>query len=1198
LLDTNGASIAGVSGSTAWRFSTKVSGPATPSASTGPTTITIGQDGAGDFATFQGAFDWIPLNNTLPRTVRVKPGIYRDNATLAGSRNFVTLAGDGASRTDVQLIYPYAYFTTPFTAGTLRIESSDVTVLNLTLDNLVYSDYHPTGETSSGGTAFNGAINTLATTGRRIVLDNVLVKGGQDTIYDNFGIVYYRNCEVWGCTDYIYGKALAVFDGCRVVQIRSAGGPITAPNTDYAQPYGLVFLNCVFPRATVADGYPYDVGVATTTLQRPWGQDGYTALINCQLDTHITTKGWSEWSGRETTCRALEYGSTMIGGGSAPTIAQRQAAGAYWLNTIDPDYTNNPSLNPTNSLFYGSPGTNNRVAVMINTNDFTLDAIFGNAYFGLGNWRPAMAPVITAQPADQAVVPGDSVTFSVGALGIPEPSYQWKFNGTDIPGATNATFTIAGFAPSDAGTYAVLAANSSGTALSRNAVLSGSQPLVPLPAINPKNVINVTTCQANVTNADNAPYIQNAINAASAGSGTNGFYGGTVEIPPGTFLCGPLTLKHNVNLRIDAGAVLRMLPFDQYPMTWHTNGSDVYFVVTANFISGNNLTNIEISGSGAIDGQGAPWWPWANTNGAVRPRMISLAGCNRELIQDVTLSNSPMFHIAISHGANSTVQRVTERANTSSDPVNPGHNTDACDITGTNTLVQFNDVSVGDDNFTCASPSSDILISNNVYGEGHGTSIGSYTYPSVSNYMVIDCTYSNTQTGAHIKTDRDRGGFVHNIRYCNLTMTNALHPIQIYCAYTNKTIPSLDSITPGVAAAFPAAAVTATTPHYRDLLISNLTAYAQSGRAAGLIWGLPESSISNVTLVNVHLTGSKTFGIYDVKNMQIIDSSHLVPAGVSQYSFFDAAVVFSNSVPATNVVTLDGATANGVANAFAFYNSLMALQNTNAIGLGSSVALDASTLIVSNHLALTPSNRFDFYLGTNASMVMVKGNLRLGGTNNIYAGGGFTSGAYTLFTYAGTLGGNLPALGTAPAGYSYAFDTNTVGQVNLIVAQSPPAPANLTATTANLAINLQWPAAAGATGYALWRSLGNGGPYDLIAGVGLTNYTDAITNPGTTYYYVVQATNLAGISGYSVQAAAVAEPSLVSPSLRVRPAGGSLQFSWPLDHVGWQLEVQTNDLGVGLGTNWTPVSESNTTNQIAVPIAPATPSTFFRLKYP
>jgi hypothetical protein len=62
--------------------------------------------------------------------------------------------------------------------------------------------------------------------------------------------------------------------------------------------------------------------------------------------------------------------------------------------------------------------------------------------------------------------------------------------------------------------------------------------------------------------------------------------------------------------------------------------------------------------------------------------------------------------------------------------------------------------------------------------------------------------------------------------------------------------------------------------------------------------------------------------------------------------------------------------------------------------------------------------------------------------------------------------------------------------------------------------------------------------------------------------------------------------------------GGSLQLSWPADHTGWRLEVQTNTLAVGLRTNWFTVSGSAATNQVSLPIDSANGSLFFRLVYP
>ena len=120
-----------------------------------------------------------------------------------------------------------------------------------------------------------------------------------------------------------------------------------------------------------------------------------------------------------------------------------------------------------------------------------------------------------------------------------------------------------------------------------------------LPNIDTKNVIVITNAAYGAVGdgvTTNTTAIQNAIDKAASGGTTNGAAGGTVEIPPGIYLSGPLTMASSVNLQIDAGAILRMLPLGMYP-GGTTSGTT--------FISGSNLHDIEISGSGAIDGQGA-----------------------------------------------------------------------------------------------------------------------------------------------------------------------------------------------------------------------------------------------------------------------------------------------------------------------------------------------------------------------------------------------------------------------------------------------------------------------------------------------------------------------------------------------------------------------------------------------------------------
>ncbi len=85
-------------------------------------------------------------------------------------------------------------------------------------------------------------------------------------------------------------------------------------------------------------------------------------------------------------------------------------------------------------------------------------------------------PSITAQPLGLATTVGSNVAFSVAAGGSPAPTYQWQKDGTNLPGATNATLTLDNVQLTDAGSYAVVVANSLGSVSSSAAVLTVAVP--------------------------------------------------------------------------------------------------------------------------------------------------------------------------------------------------------------------------------------------------------------------------------------------------------------------------------------------------------------------------------------------------------------------------------------------------------------------------------------------------------------------------------------------------------------------------------------------------------------------------------------------------------------------------------------------------------------------------------------------------
>ncbi len=89
------------------------------------------------------------------------------------------------------------------------------------------------------------------------------------------------------------------------------------------------------------------------------------------------------------------------------------------------------------------------------------------------------APTITSHPAGQSVNAGANATFSVVANGNPSPTYQWRKDGVNISGATDATLNLISVSAANAGAYSVVVTNNLGFVTSNPAILS----LTSVPAI-------------------------------------------------------------------------------------------------------------------------------------------------------------------------------------------------------------------------------------------------------------------------------------------------------------------------------------------------------------------------------------------------------------------------------------------------------------------------------------------------------------------------------------------------------------------------------------------------------------------------------------------------------------------------------------------------------------------------------------------
>ncbi len=334
--------------------------------------------------------------------------------------------------------------------------------------------------------------------------------------------------------------------------------------------------------------------------------------------------------------------------------------------------------------------------------------------------------------------------------------------------------------------------------------------------------------------------------------------GGVVRIPPGTYLSQPLQIRSGTTLLLEAGATLKATddPKDYLPadVLWADILAGKSKGPFTHFLSGKKLTDVTITGKGIIDGSGARWWEPAEearrkVSGFTLPRpdLVRLAGCKNVKVTGVTLQNSPKFHLVPEDCEDVLIEGVTIVA------PDGAANTDAIDpsrsrrVTITKCLID-----VGDDNVAIKSgrkvpgrefACEDITITDCVFKHGHGLSIGSETVGGVRNVTVRRCQFEGTENGIRIKSYRGRGGPVENIVYEDLTMKDVVGAITITSYYPK--IPATDSAQP----------LTAEAPKYQNIRIANVR--ATSTKDAGVLVGLPECPMRNVTLENVQISAAR-----------------------------------------------------------------------------------------------------------------------------------------------------------------------------------------------------------------------------------------------------------------------------------------------------------------------------------------------------
>ncbi|XP_076921679.1 pectinesterase-like [Bidens hawaiensis] len=276
---------------------------ATPSGATSAD-IVVAQDGSGNYKTISEAIAAVPkLRKGYSRfVIHVKAGVYKENVDIKKTIRNLMVVGDGMGSTIVTGNKNAQDGSTTFRSATFAVSGAGFIARDMTFENTA-------GPAKHQAVAFRSGSDLS-------VMYGCSFKGYQDTLYVYSGRQFYRNCQIYGTQDFVFGNAAAVLQSCNIYVRKPMGGQmntITAQaRTDPNQNTGIIIHNSGVSAASDFQGS------VKTYLGRPWKQYSRTVFMKCSLGSLINSAGWLEWSGNFA-LNTLYYGEYMNTGGGAGT---------------------------------------------------------------------------------------------------------------------------------------------------------------------------------------------------------------------------------------------------------------------------------------------------------------------------------------------------------------------------------------------------------------------------------------------------------------------------------------------------------------------------------------------------------------------------------------------------------------------------------------------------------------------------------------------------------------------------------------------------------------------------------------------------------------------------------------------------------------------------------------------------------------
>ncbi|RWW81714.1 hypothetical protein BHE74_00009876 [Ensete ventricosum] len=256
--------------------------------------LVVAKDGSGNYKTISEAVA-ASVNRrqgTSRFVIYVKAGVYKETVDIATNMKNLMMFGDGKDATIVTGSKNFVDGTPTFDTATFR-KFSLIKTLGVNGDGFIAQDM---SFENTAGPEKHQAV-ALRSSADRSVFYRCSFKGYQDTLYIHSNRQFYRDCDIYGTLDFIFGDAAVVLQKPKIYvrkPMAKQKNTVTAQGRDdFNENTGIVMHAAVVMAAP--DLKPVQ-GSFQTFLGRPWRQYSRTVYLLSTLDDLIDPAGWLAWN--------------------------------------------------------------------------------------------------------------------------------------------------------------------------------------------------------------------------------------------------------------------------------------------------------------------------------------------------------------------------------------------------------------------------------------------------------------------------------------------------------------------------------------------------------------------------------------------------------------------------------------------------------------------------------------------------------------------------------------------------------------------------------------------------------------------------------------------------------------------------------------------------------------------------------------